>query len=419
MRFRAHVCGALVMVALSARAARADGLPSPLTREAVLARVIDDHPRVQASRRRAEALDQEADATNKLPSPELDFEIWQVPFTRPYALDRAGMMMLGLRQRFPALGSLGARADAVRADAAVERAAADDQARVLKRDAGHAFVDYWEARERARTHQQHVAVAQRILTVSRAWYVSGGSAAEVAQAEIDLAQMQAELAADEVLAERTQARLDAAMRLPIDTPLGEPTVAGTAPSEDLPTLLARAHAQRAELRAVRAAEDAAEARRVAAKREWLVPSFSVGALYFPPTGAATEHAFGMSVTVELPWLWGAGKNRSDAGRSAVQAAALTTAGARVGVDVEVAEAFANVQTQAARLRLLEQTVLPATRRALDITLTAYVAARSDFALLLASRRAVIDADLNVVTARAQLEHAIVDLEGAVGAGVVR
>ena len=91
--------------------ARADDLPSPLTRDAVLRHAVEHHPSVLAARARSEATDKQADGEGKLPSPELGLDIWQVPLKRPYAIDQAGMFMVSLRQRFPSIGSLGAQQD--------------------------------------------------------------------------------------------------------------------------------------------------------------------------------------------------------------------------------------------------------------------------------------------------------------------
>lgn len=398
----------------------ASELPDPLTREAVLTLALREHPRVTSARTQAEAIDKEADGAGKLPSPELNVDILRVPFSRPYAIDQASMVSVGLRQRFPSPGSLGARADAGHAEARAERFEADDREREVRRVTDHAYVDYEEAWARARTHMDHLSVARRIVEVSRAWYVAGAPATETAQAEVELAQMQADRSTDLTLTARTRARLNALLQRPMDAALGDPATTGaTVPAWGLAELVAHAHERRPDLKAARAGENAAEARRVAAKREWLIPSFSVGAMYFPPTGTMTEHGYGLSFGVELPWLWGGGKNRTDAATRSREAAGLATRGVGIDIDAEVTEADANVRTQALRLRYLQELVLPSTRHALDVALASYVVSRADFVLLLTTRRSVIDTDLQIVAARAALDHALVELEAAIGDAVPR
>lgn len=410
------VAGALALVHF----AHADDLPAPLTREAVLSRALRDHPRIAGTRLQAEATDKEADGAGTLPSPELGVDILRVPFSRPYAIDQASMVSVGLRQRFPSPGSLGARADAGHAQARAERFMADDREREVRRVAGHAYVDYEEAWARARTHMDHISIAQRIVEVSRAWYLAGASGTETAQAEVDLAQMQADRSTDLTLTARTRARLNALLRRPLDATLADPAATEpTVPAWTLAELVAHAHERRPDLKAARAGENAADALRIAAKREWLVPSFSVGAMYFPPTGTMTEHGYGLSFAVELPWLWGAGKNRTDGATRARRAAALGTRAVGIDIDAEVAEADAIVRTQALRLRFLQDRLLPTTRRALDVALASYVVSRGDFVLLLTTRRSFIDTDLQIVSARAALDHAFVELEAAVGGPIPR
>lgn len=412
----AAALGAMIAPAV----AWADDLPTPLTRAAVLARATANHPSVLAARARAEATDLDARGEGKLPSPELGVDVWQVPLAKPYAIDQAGMFMVGLRQRFPALGSLGPRADAGHAEARAEALEADDRAREVRRMTAHAYVDYEQAAARARTHMDHVALAKRIVDVARARTAGGAPAFEAAQAEVELAQMEADRASDVVLTERTRARLNALLQRPIDAPLADPLREdATVPGLELAELERRAAAARPDVKASRALEEAAEARRVAAKRDWLIPSFSVGVLYFPPTGAATEHAYGASLMVELPWLWGAGKNRADSAARAKDAAAYETRGKSVGVETEVAESDAEARTQALRLRVLEDQVLPATKRALELAQAGYEASRGDLVSLLVAKRAVVDTELQITMTRAALDHALVDLEAAVGGEVPR
>src|SRR5262249_820096 len=54
-----------------------------------------------------------ARAEGKLPPPELMADVWQVPFAKPYAFDKAAMIMFSLRQQFPAAGMLDKMAEAM------------------------------------------------------------------------------------------------------------------------------------------------------------------------------------------------------------------------------------------------------------------------------------------------------------------
>src|SRR5512136_2457799 len=122
MRFRRRMLAVVAAVLSISTGAAAQELPSPLDRDAVIALAIERNPTIHASHDRARAADRRADADGTLPSPELDLQVWQLPFS-----DKQGMVMAGVQQRFPALGSaLGQRAAAGYAEArAIELGSSD------------------------------------------------------------------------------------------------------------------------------------------------------------------------------------------------------------------------------------------------------------------------------------------------------
>ncbi len=131
---------------------------------------VERNPTIRATQERASAIERRADAEGKLPSPELEVQIWQLPFT-----STQGMLMAGVRQSFPAMGlALGARADAVRAEARAVKLETSNVERDLRKRAAHAFVDYYEATERMRLHGTHIDLAQRIVAAARAKTEAGG-----------------------------------------------------------------------------------------------------------------------------------------------------------------------------------------------------------------------------------------------------
>src|SRR5581483_11083680 len=84
-----------------------------LAREARLAPMVRlahaRNPEILASRERVLAAHAQATAEARLPDTELKYEQWQVPLSAPLSLDRAGTLMMGLRQTFPPLGTRAAR----------------------------------------------------------------------------------------------------------------------------------------------------------------------------------------------------------------------------------------------------------------------------------------------------------------------
>ncbi len=398
-------------------------LPSPLTRESVERLAALRHPAVRAAREHAHAIDRRADAEGTLPSPELDFELWQVPLRKPYAIDEAGMLMLGLRQRFPAPGSQSMNAEAMRAEARATLRNADQASRDVRRRAGHAFADYVEAHERVRVHGAHVALMRKMHDAAFARYRGGGSLAEVAQSDVEVARVETEHDEAKGRVDAARARLDVLLGRPASAPLPDPGFGDAlVPEWDLARLVEEAAKQRAEIGMAKERRESAESKRAAAKREWLVPGFSVAALYFAPVGptpAARDHGFGVSLTVELPWLWGGGSGRTDAARIEHEASSLDVDASTVDASFEVAAANGEVRAHAIHLRMLTERVLPATKRAIDATWPGYETGRTELLALLTAQRSLVEAELESVITRAALDHAMIELDAAVGAEVPR
>lgn len=347
-------------------------------------------------------------------------QIWQVPIERPYAIEDAQMIMFGVGQTFPAPGARDARRRAQDRMADGDRAMASDRARLVRREVEHAFVDYVEASARHRVHLEHRAVAEQALALARARHAGGGSLTDVAQAEVELARVDSDVVTDRTKVDGARARLNALLARDLDAPLGAP-VAGEPEiaAWDLATATAKAREARPELAAFAAQKQARDEEARAAQREATVPSFSVAALYFAPTSPMPQHGYGVNASVSLPWLWGEARAKRDAEKQAAVAAASEARAARIPVDAEVAAAETSVRAAALRLRALAERALPASRRAFDVAWAGYSSTRGDILALLMARRSVVDVESDVVAARASLDHALADLDAAVGVPVPR
>src|SRR4051794_8763321 len=110
------VLGLAVLAAAPARARAPDDLSDADERELATAARLPTILRVVGERNadlreageRAGAADARAAAAGRRPDPELKGELWGVPLARPLAFDQSQTIMIGLRQSFPAWGSLDA-----------------------------------------------------------------------------------------------------------------------------------------------------------------------------------------------------------------------------------------------------------------------------------------------------------------------
>lgn len=419
---RRGVAAGVAFVALfaSTRATADEPLTGPIDRITVIRAAVGSHPAVHAAEQRARATSLTASGAGRLPPPEVMLQVWQVPIAKPYALGDAGMIMVGLGQTFPAPGVRGARERAGEQMATAERAMAIDRARLIHRDAEHAFADYVEASARHRIHVEHRALAVRALALARARHAGGASLTDVTQAEVELARVDADVIGDRTRVLGSRARLNALLArdamAPLGPPLsGEPEVAAW----DLATSLAKAQQSRPQLRAVDAEHDARTEEARAAAKEATLPSFSVAALYFAPVGPMPVHGYGANASITLPWIWGEASSRRDAAKEQAEAASSEAKAASIPVKAEVAMADMNMRAAGLRLQALRDRALPASKRSFEAVWAGYEAGRTDVLTLLMAWRTVVDIESEIVMARASLDHALAELDASVGVDVPR
>jgi cobalt-zinc-cadmium efflux system outer membrane protein len=128
-----------------------------------------------------------------------------------------------------------------------------------------------------------------------------------------------------------------------------------------------------------------------------------------------HHGYGAAVSMSLPWLWGAAGHRSDAERASLGAARTNVEAAGIPVDAEVVTADTSARSAAYRFQILRNRTLPATQRSFDVARSGFENGRTDLMTLLDTRRAIVEVQRGIATARADLDRAVTELEAAVGA----
>ena len=418
---------ALLLTWPSVRNAHADN-PDPadasligsLDRVTVIRTAVARSPGVRAASQQAHAIAIEGSAMGRLPPPDVMAQVWQLPLDKPYAFASAQMIMFGVSQTIPAPGALGAREEAKAASARAGDAYAVDRARLVARDADHAFADYLEATARHHVHTRHRDETSRLLVAAQARQAGGAPLTDVTQAEVELARVDADVATDAARVETAKARINALLARDLMAPLGPPVESEPmVPAWTREAILAKARETRPELRAAAAEVQARGFEVRAADREATWPSLTVSALYFAPVDALPRHGVGANLSVSLPWLWGAADRRREAQESYATAATSNLEAARIQIDADVATSEATTRSAAVRLQLLRDRALPASRRGLDAALAGYTSGRVDVLTVLNARRAVIEIEMDIVASRATLDHALAELDAAAGAPVPR
>jgi outer membrane protein TolC len=395
-------------------------LAGPLERERVVRIALSRNPGLRGGHARAAGMRLMGEADSRMPAPEAEVQVWQVPMSRPWALQDSNMVMVTVKQPIPAPGSLSAKAQARSREAELEEAMVAERERELRREVQLALADYQEAAARHAVHLEHKATVDRVAAVARARYASGGALTEVTQAEVEAARIEVDLAQEHAKLGAARAMLNGLLLRAADAPLGAPpAMAGETAAEPLAELLAAARSLRPELRTAQARHAAREAELRVSEREAAWPMLSVGATYFPPTNNMPMHGYGVSLSSTLPWLWGKARAEARAGRQNAAAVQhdIQDAAARVSTDVSTRSAAVQVATR--RLEVLRERALPAANRAWQAAAAGYESGRTEVLMLLMARTSIVEIEVDVVEAKAMLEQALVQLEWAVGRPVKR
>lgn len=405
---------------VDARGEERDAFAGEVDRDSLVRAAIGRNPALAGGKARAQAAEAMAEAEGKLPPPEAMAQLWQVPLAKPYSVLDAQMFMVGVTQQFPASSVRDAKAQAGRTMARVEDAMVADRELRLARDAAHTFYDYREAFLRYRVHLEHHAVAEQSLSLARARLGGGASLVDLTDAELELARNEADTAVEASKKETARARINGLLGRDTTAPLGPPRIeSSTVPLLALDELVAMAREKRPDLHADELRRRAAADTARAAEREATVPSFGVGAFYFVPTAPMWMHGYGVSATMSLPWLWGAADARARAAASQSLAAQKDAEGTRYQLAVDVATNAVVAVAAGERVRILREKVLPATARSEEAVRAGYVTGATKLSELLKAQRSVVDARMELLEAETMLDHALVDLEWAVGARIPR
>jgi len=404
--------------------ARPDDRETEVTRQSLIESALRSHPAIRASKAKAAARRSEANANGSLPPPEVMTQIWQVPLSKPYAIGDAQMIMFGVGQTIPAIGARAARQRAGELDATADEITGTDRARLIRRELDHAFADYLEATARHRIHLVHQSLAKRTVEIARARHAGGGSLLDVAQAEVEHARVDADLITDSTRVEAARAKLNVLTGRDPSAALGPPAGLEHKDAEttewDSRTALTKARESRPELRVANTLTEARRADAKAAGREALLPSVTVAALYFAPTTPMPQHGYGLNASLTLPWLWGEASARRDASEHAVVSAATDALASEIPINAEVIAQEANARAATLRFITLRDRALTASQRAFDVAWSGYESNRSTTVTsVLSARRAVVDVETEMIAARAVLDHALADLDAAVGIEVPR
>lgn len=398
-----------------AAAEAATDLTGLIRRDTIIALAIARSPGIAAMAHRARATVHGARAEGALPSPELGLEVWNLPLARPYAVGEANMYMVEFRQRFPAAGSLDARARAMADDAAAVIAELATEERQTAEQAADAYADYSHGIRDHALHHEHLGLLQQMQGAVRARLsTSGSGVADAARIDLEIAKTSRAIAHIDGDIARARATINALLRRSEDAPLGQPgdlTPRTVRLSAD--ELAAQARDHRGAFVAGRARVEAAHSRREAAEAEARWPEFMVGLGYWQDP--STRPGYGVNLAMSLPWLWGGQHHRADEAREREAAETSALAGVTLEAQTEIAAARARIGAAERELQVLQTQALPAARRSIAAIRAVYTTGSASLLEWIDAARSFLDLEMEETDIAAELARAVAALERAVGA----
>ena len=317
----------------------------------------------------------------------------------------------------PLFGQRSTAMDAARADAGAIRLDVEVTRREARWRATTAWLDLWEAQQRARLLEIAASDVNRLQQIASEKFEAGsGSRLDVVRTGADRARARAEWDA----ARTTTAAAAARLALWIGADAAETLVAAGAPPEPSallaqPEALATLEGQLGEhpaLRRDRAQITAAEAHiRNEQRLRWPVVTPQVTVNVGDPTLPGTDVIGALSFDLPLLSLRGGAIARA---RSQRALAETTTLADQRRLTAELLDATRRAAGASTRLRALRAEVLPAMKEAADMTEDGYRSGRIDLVRVLEAQRALLDNRLAEAEAAAAWGRAIADLENASG-----
>jgi outer membrane protein TolC len=351
-----------------------------------------------------------------LPDLEFKYEQWGVPLSRPYALGEANTLMFGLRQSFPAPGTLDAAADAALEEAKASLASEAARVEDIRSRVRRAFFEYFRTEQEYRIHLEHVELASAIVELARSNYQAGrGTQPDVLRVVVELSRLHTDVAAIEQERKSSRAMLNTLMARPPDARLG--------PAEDVKAMDVRVRLEEAdrtlqehrpELAVAEHEVRRSQAVLEGAKSAGRWPALMVGADYWYMPTLPSPHAYGAMVSISLPWL---NPRHGDEVREAehtLAADARALESVRNVVRFELRDAAARLEAARSSYTILERDLLPQAQQSFEAARAGYATGKSDALSVLDAMRSYLQIRLEEVRALARMGQSAADLERAIG-----
>lgn len=384
--------------------------------QTILRVALDRNRDLAENRARARAAEARSQGASKLPDLEAKYEQWGVSLSRPYGLDQANTLMLGVRQTFPAWGSLEARGRAAAEDAASAKDGSRTRRQEVAAQVRRTYASYYGADQELRLHLEHVGLTSRVLELARLNQRTGqGSLQDVLRLELELTRLHTDVARIERQQRSSRALLNALMDRSPDALLGPPEDLSVTPATDITGLEQGIDTHRPEVVAATHGVRRSEALLDGARRSARFPNIMVGLDYwYMPTIPDFHHAYGAMVGINLPWLSGRHRDEEREAEETVEADRHALESTKNVVRYELRDAAARVDSARQSFTIIDQDLLGQARRSLEATQAAYASGQGDAVAMLDALRSYLQVRIERVRALTELASSQTDLERAAG-----
>jgi cobalt-zinc-cadmium efflux system outer membrane protein len=418
-RWSAFACISLLSLAIEhpakAGAAPADDVPTeattPLTMEEAARLAAVDQPLLTERRAKIQAEEQQAIAASQLPDPQLSGGLKELPIDTSEAFstrrDDFTEFTIGLSQDFPRAEKRRLQGARKQLDADADRAALDNEQRIVRRDTSLAWLDVYEAQQSLKLARQ-LADEAALQVQSLEQNFGNGKAS---QADWLAAKVDAGLAADKahdwlhhVL--RMRAGLSRWIGDAAERPIAEALTMPGIPNP-LPALMAGADHHPVIGNLDKQIE--ASTTEVALARQSYKPDYSIEVYY------AYRREFadfvGIQFKVGLPYFT---KNRQDRGLAAALEQSHASEDRKRDLlrelHAEVTQDYVDRRHYEERAADFDASIIPDAERRVETTRNAYQAGRGSFDAVLLARRALLDVRLQRLALAVESARALVRLE---------
>lgn len=371
------------------------------------------NPELIALQRLAEAARIAVPAPRFLDAPTAEAQIWGWPVATLNPA-RTEMYMFTGEQTFPGKGKRAEREHVAAEEAHLSEAQIAVRANAIYGEIKQAYAELYLARTTAELFAQQIPLLEATTDIASIRYTAGQSGQhDTVKALVELSRLGVDGIQWRERARVAETQLNVLMGRAPDAPI--PTLAANEPSvtsaDDAEHFAIGANPDLALAGATIAREEAELARLKGERR----PDYVVGGGYMLQPGEAGAWTARAGMTwPKAPWSRGRLNTETAAQAKRVEAARAQREALELGIRRSARQAAVRLDAARDRVRLLETTVLPRINQAVDVATVAYRSNRGDYADLLDSQRLLLTTRMEIVSAQADVQRALADLELAIG-----